>query len=558
MRSALVFIICAATACYTGLDRDGASPLPGADDGGYDGAADGGDTGAETGGDPGEAEVPTLATHAGLRRLTVGEYDNALRDLLGDDARPGAEFLPEDALTPFDNDYMLQAPSEAFVLAAEKLATEAADRLLADPARLDALLGCTPTGADDAACLREFVTAIGRRAFRRPLRPDEIDGFATLLELGVEADDFRVAAAAVVRAMLQDPNFLYRVEIGEPIEDAPEIVALDDWEVATRLSFFLWGTIPDDELLDLAQAEGLSTADDVRAQAEAMLADPRARESVDRFHALWLGYARFGGAGLGADMRVESSALVERVVFETQEPWLSLLTSTQTFVTPALAEHYGLPEPATAGGWVDYGESGRGGILSHGTVLALGAKFDDTSPTIRGLQLRERLFCQTIEVPEDLDVNTDDPPGVDPNDCKWERYAAHREVGACAGCHLLLDGVGFGLENYDASGAFRTTDPGKPECTIAGDGELAGVGTFNGPGELGRLLAEQSAVRDCAVRQLHRFVTGRSEPDELDEAFLDALDEEREQEGEELDLRTLMVDMAASEAFRFRVLEEGV
>lgn len=548
MRSALGLFLCGAAACYTGVDHDPASL-------GSVGSGDAGENGSEEGGgesgDPADpAEVPTFATRSGLRRLSVTEYDNAVRDLVGDDARAGATYLPEDALTPFDNDYRTQEPSEALVLAAEKLAIDAAQRLLADPQRLDALVGCD---AIDPECLRAFVVQIGRRAFRRPLEPVEVDAFASLHALGVEAGDGRVGAAAVVRAMLQDPNFLYRVEIGDPIDGAPGLVALNDWEIATRLSFFLWGTIPDDGLLDLAAEDGLSSADNVRAQAEAMLDDPRARETVARFHAMWLGYARFEGDGLLGAMRQESDALVQRVVFDEPQSWLSLLASTETFVTPELAEHYGLPEPdSPAGGWVEYGESGRGGILSHGTVLGLGAKFGDTSPTVRGVQLRARLFCMTVEIDPNLEVNVDDPPGVDQDACKWDRYAAHREVGVCAGCHKLVDDIGFGLENYDATGAFRSHDVGMPECEIAGDGEVVGVGAFNGPGELGRLLADVPAVQACAVRQLHRFVTGRSEPDDLDDAFLDELTAEQEQ----VELRALMVEIAASDAFRFRVVQE--
>jgi hypothetical protein len=537
--------------CYSGLASDSRD----ADDHGSSGdAASGSETG-EADDDGTAGEVPTIATHGGLRRLSVFEYDNALFDLLGDDSRPGSEFLPEDALRPFDNDYALQAPSEALILGAEKLATEAADRLLADPARLEALAGCTPEAASDVACLRELIVGLGRRAFRRPLENEEIEALATLAELGHDAGSWHVAAAAVVRVILQDPNFLYRVEIGQPVGDDTATVELDDWEIATRLSFFLWASIPDDALLDLASADGLSSEADVRAQARAMLADARARKGVARFHAMWLGYSRLGSDGLAADMSAESNALVERIVFDDEQAWLTLLTSAETFVAPTLAAHYGLPPPAGAGaGWIDYGTSGRGGILSHGSVLALGSKFGDTSPTRRGAQLRERLFCQTIEVPEDLEVNTDDPPGVDPAACKWDRYAAHREAGGCAGCHALIDGIGFGLENYGADGAPRRHDVGKPECEISGDGEVVGVGTFNGPAELGALLVDLPDVRRCAMRQLYRFASGRGEPDALDIEYLAEL--AAEYDGRELVLAELMVEIAASDAFRFRTFEE--
>ncbi len=552
MRSALPIVLCGIAGCYSGLglgQDDSDSAADNADNADSGAGADGDDSG-------GNAPAPTSATRSGLRRLSIIEYDNAVRDLIGDDSRSGAEYLPSDNLVPFDNDYVSQSPSEALIGAAEKLANGAADRLLAEPARLEALAGCTPTAADDTTCLRTLVERVGRRAFRRPLSPDELDAYAALGAIGAQADSWHTGAAAVVRGLLQDPRFLYRVEVGEPVPGQPGVIALNDYEIATRLSFFLWRTIPDDELLDLAQADGLSTQADVRATAERMLADDRARAAVKDFHALWLGYSRLATEGIAADMAGESNALVEQVVFDTDQPWLSLMTSTETFVSPTLAEHYGLPEPeGGVPGWVEYGDSGRGGIFSHGSLLALGAKFGDTSPTERGREIRLRFFCQKIVLPEGTPVNTNDPPGVDPNACKWERYAAHREEGACAGCHALMDGIGFGLENYGPSGVFREHDVDKPQCPISGDGQVAPMGTFNGPAELGALLAASEEVQTCMMTQLYRFVSGKTEPDELDHAFLQTLAEE--QAGSQVRMLELMVKVAASDAIRFRVIEEG-
>ncbi len=554
MRRGLYLVICAATGCYTGVrapqqDSDD-SPTAGSDSSDSGSSGDSGDAEGEV-----DEEAPLFATHGGLRRLTVAEFDNALRDLLLDDSRPGAEFLPADAMAPFDNDYVGQSPSETLIVGVEKLASEAAERLLADTTRLASLRPCTPTGPDDAACLREFAGALGRRAFRRPLTALELDGYESLIDFGADGDDWNLAATAVVRAMLQDPNFLYRVEVGEPVDGADDLVKLTDWEMATRLSFMLWGTIPDDALLDAARDGALSTAEQVRDAAELMLADEKAKDTIERFHSMWLGYAGMGNSGLSADMLAESRALIDQVIFEDESPWLSLLTADETFVTPALAEHYGLPAPADpAGGWVPYGDSGRGGILSQGTVLSLGAKFNDTSPTVRGAELRTRLFCQNVELPEGLKVNVDDPPGVDPDACKIERYAAHREPGVCAGCHALTDGLGFGLENYDATGAFRTTDPGKPQCVISGDGDVAEASKFNGPAELGEILVDLPSIKVCAVEQLYRYSSGRAELDSLDTDYLDAVVETYPDQ--DIRLTDIIIEFAASDAFRFRVVGE--
>lgn len=534
--------------CYAGLGVGGGAQGATAADGSTGGDAS---VGGETG-----AEAPTASTHGGLRRLSVAEYNNALRDLIGDDAHPGTELLPSDALTPFDNDYLQQAPSEALVVGAEKSAIEAADRLLADPARLEALAGCAPAAADDRDCLEKLAARLGRRAFRRPVTPEEIDAYAAVVDLGVEAESWHVAAAAVVRGMLQDPNFLYRIEIGEPVAGDPDVIALNDWEIATRLSFFLWRTIPDDDLLDLADAGKLSSAADVRDVATQMLADERARDGITQFHALWLGYSGGATDGLKADMIAESNALVEQVVVDGDTPWLSLFTSTETFVTPALAAHYGLPAPAGgAAGWVDYGDSKRGGVMSHGTVLAWGAKFGDTSPTVRGKEIAERFLC-TVIPPPPAGQNTDDPPGgADPSACKAEHYAVYQN-GGCQGCHGLMDGIGFGLENFAADGTWREHDVNKPQCLIAGEGSVPNIGSFNGPAELGALIASDTSARSCAMRQLYRFASGRSDPDELDKAFLEALTERLD--GAELNLRALMIEIAASDEMRFRAIGEDM
>src|SRR5262245_59826070 len=186
----------------------------------------------------------------GLRRLSRTEYDNALRDLLRDESRSGFAKLPEDVSDPFDNDYTTQQASAVLIEAAETLAFEAAARLLADPAKRDAVVGCTPTGPGDGGCLRSFVGHFGRLALRRPLTAEEVDRYAAFSEYAVEGNDFYIAVGMVIGALLQDPEFLYHVEIGG--DRTAGLRRLGDYEVASRLSFFVWSSTPDDALLDLA------------------------------------------------------------------------------------------------------------------------------------------------------------------------------------------------------------------------------------------------------------------------------------------------------------------
>ena len=506
---------------------------------------------------PKREAVPIDATTAvvisGARRLTRVEYDDTLRDLLHDTTRSGSTTLPEDATTPFDNDYTTQLCSGALIEAAEVLADEAAARAVADPSVLEAIVPCAPTGPDDSECLRKFIQTFGRKAFRRPLDDAEIDRYLGLQALAVEAGDFTFGVELVLRVLLQNPSFLYRIEVATPVADAPGVFRLGDYEVATRLSYFLLGTTPTDALLDLAGAGSLHTPEQVGAAAATLLEDPRARAHIERFHALWLGYDKLPSPDLATDMRQESAALVSRVIFEERSDYLDLFRSEETFVTDALAEHYDLPAPgSTEGAWVAYGSSPRRGILSHGTVLSAFAKFKDTSPTRRGKFVQNRLLCTEIPPPPP-NVNVDEPPTSATSNCKADKYAAHA-AGACKSCHGKMDPIGFGLERYDRSGKYREHDEGLPECPIRGDGVLDGVGQFNGPAELAELVISTGKLEPCVVRELYRFAIGRPD-DGADEPILEHLTERFQASGNAFD--QLLIDLVSSDSFVLRREDNG-
>ena len=238
-----------------------------------------------------------------------------------------------------------------------------------------------------------------------------IQRYLALQSVSVEAQDFYVGIDLVLRAMLQDPEFLYRIEIGTAVAGTPGVFSLNQFEVATRLSYFVLGTTPPDALLDLAEKNKLQSVSDRRDAVSMLFSDPRARDRVDYFHALWLSYHQLPHPPeLTTAMRTESAALVARVVFDKPGDYFDLFKSQETFVNDFLADHYGLPKPgSTTGAWVSYGQSPRRGILSQGAVLSAGAKFDDTSPTLRGIFIRTRLLCQTIPPPPPT-VNVDKPP----------------------------------------------------------------------------------------------------------------------------------------------------
>ncbi|MCA9709329.1 MAG: DUF1588 domain-containing protein [Myxococcales bacterium] len=529
-------------ACYKGGGGDG----------------DGGGSGSGTAGTDTEEEMPPeeveLVPQSQSRRMSQAELDQTLAYLVGDLTAPAGYFLSEDQFTPFDNDYQLQQVSRTYVESMELMAIDVAQRLVDDPQRRGVVVPCVPSGAGDTECFREFIESFGRLALRRPLRPEEVDAYATLQSFATEQNpavdnDFYTAVKLVVQAIIQDPEFLYRLEVGTPTT-AEGVYKLDDFEIAARISFLLWGRTPDDALLADAEAGRLSDPADRAAVIERVLGDDRTRDQLHRYHAMWLGYRGIPhGPELVDAFSRETTALIDRVVFDDQASYLELFTSPETYVDDFLADHYGLPRPAGGEGWVPYAE-GRAGILSHGSVLAAFSKFTDTSPTQRGILISERLQCIQIPQPPP-EVDSDNPPGNpdDPTACKEDRYLAHQEIPSCAGCHGMMDPIGMGLENYDIAGVYRATDDGKPECTISGQGALPGVGTFSGPAELASRIIESGQLERCVTEHYLTYAQGRA-PTSEEAAVVDRV-YEGFAEGD-YDFLQMMASYAGDELFGYR------
>jgi hypothetical protein len=485
--------------------------------------------------------------------LSRAELDNTLRDLLGDDTAPANRLLAEDAYAPYDNDYPGQVASGALIDSLEGLARDVALHVVGDATLRRRLVPCTPSAPGDAACFRTVVENFGKRAFRRPLAADEINSYMTLLAFATEDNpevphDFYTAVTLLVQSVLQDPEFLYRIEVGTAQGDGVTF-ALDDYEIATRMAFLLWGSTPDDALLADAEAGRLSNAAERELVARRMLEDHRARAQLHRFHAMWLGYRALPHPPeLTSAFQRETTALLDRVVFDEPQSYLNLFTFKETYIDATLAELYALPVPSGGEGWVSYGDSGRAGILSHGSVLSAFSKFTDTSPTQRGKFVRTRLLCQEIPRPP-ANVMADKPPSGMDAVCKYDRYLEHRTSDSCAGCHQQMDPIGFGLERYDIAGRYRQTDDGHPECAIAGKGELVGYGTFEGPAELGKLLVDATPMDACIVRQLAQFAFGRR-PNAAEAALIEALRDRFENGGYAFD--ELLLSFVDDESFAFR------
>lgn len=445
---------------------------------------------------------------SGLRRLTAAETVRSVGDIFGVSAATLASTLPNDnaATLYFNNEYGGQTIDAATVTGFHRFA-EAYSVLVSARANIvNTLAGCTPANPNDKACFIQFAQKVGRRVLRRPVTTAEADTYATLLlPHAVSQNRFLTAVELLLQVWLQNPEFLYRFEFGVANQLNPNLKELTDYEIATRMSFLIWGSTPDEALLDAAEAGTLKDEAVRVVQAERMLASAKAKPQWESFHSQWLGYSdTIFPTGLEADFIGESNALINRVVFANNSDWLDIFRADETYVTPQLALHYGLPGVAQAA-WVKYPPERGGGMLSHGSLVSLGAKFGDTSPTRRGYEFYKRLMCGQIPaVPGDIDVDV--PPGL-PTDCKIKSYSM-RSISACATCHNITDNIGFGLENMGAFGEWRTTEPGKPSCTIVNDG-IVDMVSFAGPRELGDRLTKNKKVSACAVKQLYRFFAGR-------------------------------------------------
>ncbi|MES0874557.1 DUF1592 domain-containing protein [Sinimarinibacterium thermocellulolyticum] len=493
-----------------------------------------------------------------LRLLTRREYAQTVRDLTGLDGDFTANLPIEALVQGYDNNacvaVVTERHAEEYLEAAEAIAARAVAE------RRDALLPCAPT---EANCARRFVEAFGLRAFRRPLLAAERDALVALFDAEL-SPSFDEGMALAIAAMLNSPAFLYRSELGTDIGGG--VFRLDDYEIASSLSYLIWGSAPDAALLDAAAAGRLRDADERRSQAERMLADPRARQKFADFATQWLGTGYLLGSFKDPEifprltdevrraMAEELSRFVNHVAFDSADGTLTeLYTADYVFVNGPLRDYYGLPGSSSDANFVQQpAGSQRGGLLGLGAVLAAHAHSNESSPIKRGVFVRERLLCQDLpDPPPDVDTT---PPGLDPNLTTRERFARHTADPGCAACHRYIDDTGFGLEAYDGAGGYRATENGQP---VDDRGELfarEGLNTntrdpFRGPRQLAQILAGTSAAQRCAVTQYYRYSHGYVET-EADRCLLEALQTRFADGGYRL--KTLITDWVGSDEFILR------
>lgn len=494
--------------------------------------------------------VGSVATH----RLSNVEYDNTVRDLLGDTSRPSSQFPVDDTgASTFTNnaDALSISPLlfEAYETAAEALATTA----MAGPAR-SKIMVCDPATAGEDACRSQIMSTFAARAWRRPLTTDEVTALVNVASASKsQGDPFETGIQIGVQAVLLSPNFLFRAEIdATPGDPTPHL--LEDHELASRLSYFLWSSMPDDELRASADAGKLRDRNELDAQAKRMLADPRALSLVDNFGRQWLNRTFVNAkpdpmvfpaftASLRASMNEETQQFLQEVLLGSGS-LLDLIDGQYTYVNSELASYYGLP-PVTGSGFqkVSLAGTNRGGILTQGSWLAQTSLTSRTIPTRRGAWVLALLLCQPPTTPPG--VISALPPEM-PGQTIRQRLAGHATAPGCANCHALMDPIGLSMEHFDAIGRWRDLDSG---AMIDATGQLPSGVQYDGVTQLEAALKADPAVLQCATNKVLSFALGRV-PTTDDTCRIQAFAADIATKGYQT--KELLLDVIHDDSFRMR------
>jgi hypothetical protein len=478
---------------------------------------------------------------APMRLLTGAQYLNTINDLVGSIPSLSSMFGSgiSDSALGFVQADVGQVELETYQRAADLIGNTVA----ANATTLNSLAPCA-AGADKRTCARTFVQTFGAKAYRAPITdPVDIDRHLVVFDAGVTTS-YQQGIALMLSAMLQSPRFLYHVEVGTADKIAAEAVKLSGFEAAARLSYAVWNTMPDDKLMAAASAGTLSTKEGVAAQLPWMLADPRGQTLVRRFLESWIHlsdvnglvkdntmFPQWDGSTLKASMVDQARAFFDDVLAVHGGRLASLLTS------PKVIANKDLPQ----------GSGAASGLLTLPAFLATLAKPAESSPIYRGKFVREELLCQLLAAPP---PNVPKAPEVQAGVSTRERLRQHEVDPSCSACHDLMDPIGFGFENYDAIGQYRSMDAGQtvdPSGEVKAPSDIAGK--FDGVVELGQKLAGSKAVQECMARQWFRFMQSRFEQ-EVDACSMTALVTKfRADDG---NLNSLPVALVQTDAFLYR------
>jgi hypothetical protein len=488
------------------------------------------------------APVPVVAAATApirrLRRLSNREYDNVVRDLLGDSSSPATKFVIDVYQNGYDNGSAgLAVQSDQIVDyqgAAEALAATAVQNNIGQ-----VLGGCDPAASGDQACLEALLSSFAPRAFRRPLTATESGRLRDVFQSELQGGgDFGRGIQTVLEVILQSPEFLYREELG-PLDvksASPSEVRLTDLEVASELSFLLTGSIPDDELRAAAQEGRLTTVQDYEREAARLLASHGAKDALRAFLHEWLATDRLAtlskdaqfypsfNAAMAASMAAELDQFFDGVLWTGTGSLREFFTTNQSFADPTLDPLYGVPVVDAGLLPVTLDARVRPGILTRAGFLAVHAATDSSGPIERGVFLLRSIMCSPPPPPP---ANVPPaPPAGDPsvqNLTTRERFEEHVSNPFCASCHSRIDGVGFGFEEFDGIGAYREMDNGQPvdaSGAVVGTGEIDGE--FVGAAELAVKLSGSRVLSNCYARQAYRYAMGAVEGSQDDLGWLTA------------------------------------
>lgn len=476
--------------------------------------------------DGGDAPGASPAVDAGpiaLRRLTTEQYTASVLDVLGEHITVPSRIDPDerrDGLLSVGSTFAGVTPSgfEKYEAAATVIAEQALDA-----EHRDALVGCTPSDVSraDDACAEQFLSAVGRKLFRRGLRDDEIARRVAIARESTAAlGDFYQGLGLALTSLLVSPDFLFRVERAEADPNDDSRLRLTAETVAARLSFLLWNTTPDDELLDAARDGTLLERETLIAQVDRLLASSRAEVGLRSLFSDVYDFRQFDDGLVNKDAAL-FPAFTQTIAQDSKEQTLrtivdhltsgrdyrDLFTTRRTYLSRELGQVYQVPVVAASGFELHvFGDSvPRAGLLSHVSIMSLHAQAGRSSATLRGKFVREALLCQDVPTPPaDVDFSIVENTEGELRTAR-ERLETHVTNESCAGCHNLMDPIGLAFENFDAMGAFRETENG---ATIDASGELDGV-TYDGPLEAGAALRDHPDLGACFVRTLFRYTVGR-------------------------------------------------
>jgi len=457
-------------------------------------------------------------------RLTHPQWEQSVRDVLHLDDVPGLSdsFTGDPPEGIFSNDERALLVTPNLSLDYQRAAEQLAERVARDGQALGRLDGFGDSGA--------FIGALGRRTYRRPLAADELQRYQALFALGPMAigsgNDFADGAQLVIEAMLQSPHFVYRTELedeGEP---------LSSYEIASKLSFLLRNTTPDDELLDAAEAGQFDTIDGIAARARQMLDEPSAAAVAARFHSELFGLDRYAeiakdpqrfpqySMSVNPDLE-QAERLFLNDLFQNGHGLSDLLTSTVAFVNEETAPFYGLESSVSDLEAVDLGAE-RPGLFTRLGFLAYNGTLRDPDSIHRGVEINRVMLCARLQPPPGIIPAL---PSIKPGQTNRERVSAHTGPGTCGeGCHgTTINPIGFAFENFDALGQLRELDNGKPVDTSGAYQFAEGLASFSGAPELMQLLAANPQVHACFAEHLMQFALGRDLVED-DRALVDQLE----------------------------------